>query len=131
MQSRVDTAESTTPLFGDLEDEPHVEAGPTSPFARSREQLRVRLYFELALLDLAIIACAFFGASELRFGAIVQQQAMPMLGFVLPIFTVVAIHNRSYSQEVLARPGIGARRAAAAMAYVCALVLIAFFCLKI
>ena len=131
MDCTIKTAESPTPLFRNSGSDPKIEKSRPSPFARSCEHLRVGLYLQLALTDLLVISCAFFAASALRFGFIVEQQTVPMLGFALPIFIVVAVHNRSYSQQVLAHPWIGARRTASAMVYVCALVLIAFFCLKI
>jgi lipopolysaccharide/colanic/teichoic acid biosynthesis glycosyltransferase len=130
MDCIVEGADAPALLSGHSRADPQIESRP-APFARSREQLRIRLYLELALVDLCVIAAAFIAAGALRLGISFHEQTFRMLGFVLPIFLAVALHNGSYSQKVLASPVAGARRAATAMVYVCALVLITFFCLKI
>lgn len=131
MDCTLEKSVSARSLFKGPRDDPHAQNVAAAPFLHSRERLRARLYLELAAVDLCMIAAAFLTASVLHLGDMFDEQTVRTLGFILPIFLVVAMHNRSYSQEVLANPRIGARRAGAAMIYVCALVLIGFFALKI
>lgn len=98
---------------------------------RSCEGERVRFLGSLFALDCLAIALCFSTAGAIRLGSPIEEQGIRTLAVVLPMFIAIAVNNKSYSLEALARPSFGAMRAVQALVYACAVALAVLFYMKL
>jgi exopolysaccharide biosynthesis polyprenyl glycosylphosphotransferase len=99
-------------------------------FPKSKERLRIGLYFLLLATDVSLIASAFLAAGMIRLGSPLEQQALRMLAVVLPTFMAIAANNGAYSINSLQRPQRGAAKVAEALAYAIAVAIALLFYMK-
>ena len=104
---------------------------PLTFFRRSKEQLRLRLYVTLLVIDLVCIAMGFVAAGALRLGAPFGEQMARTLAVVLPTFLAIALNNGAYSLASLQSPSRGATKAVVALLYAIALAIALLFSLKV
>ena len=115
----------------ELTSDDNVLVRTTRLFARSREQLRLRLYCTLFLVDLLALALSFLAAAALRLDSPFELQSLRTLGIVVPTFVAVALNNRAYSIDTLERPIAGAVRSAEALFFATAVAIGLLFFLKV
>ena len=97
---------------------------------RSKEMLRLRLYFALFLCDALSLIVGFLAANQLRFSNVLDQQGYSMLIVVLPVYLGTALNSRAYTIDVLTHPKQGMYRAALALLFTIGVVLGMAFYLK-
>ena len=100
------------------------------PAVRSGERSRLRLLASLFALDCLCIIFGFTMAGAVRLGSPIEAQGLRTLAVVLPIFIAIALNNKSYTLEVLERPGTGVARSFQALLYACAVAIALLFYLK-
>jgi exopolysaccharide biosynthesis polyprenyl glycosylphosphotransferase len=110
---------------------PDVPPATTRRFATSKEQLRLRLYLGLFVLDLLSILVAFLIAGALRTGSPLHDHSLRMVAVMVPTFMGVAINNRAYSLGVLQRPATGLVKVSEALLFAVAAVIALLFYLKV
>lgn len=94
------------------------------------ERTRARQYVRIIALfgDLLMIAIAIMSMGIVRFGDPFAQHVLNLLGFVLPVYAVVALNRGCYRFDAIVSGTIGARRAVYAFALTLGMVgLAAFF----
>lgn len=111
----------------------HVSSGtlPGAVFKRSKEQLRLRLYATLFVLDLCCIALAFLAVGALRLGAPLGDQTMRTLPVVIPTFIAIAVNSGAYSLRSLQEPSHGATKGTLALIYAIAVAIALLFSFKV
>lgn len=98
---------------------------------KSSQTARFWLFATLILIDIFAIAAGFAAAGALRVGSPFGGQGVRTMMVVLPMFLIIALHNRSYSLDALERPTFGVFRAAQAFVYACAVAIALLFSLKV
>lgn len=107
----------------------HLGRVPLPPI-RTGERSRLRLLASLFALDCLCIIFGFTMAGAIRLGSPVEAQGLRTLAVVFPIFIAIALNNKSYTLEVLERPGTGIGRSLQALLYACAVAIALLFYLK-
>lgn len=100
------------------------------PPIRTGERSRLRLLASLFALDCLCIIFGFTIAGAIRLGSPIEAQGLRTLAVILPIFIAIALNNKSYTLEVLERPGTGIARSVQALLYACAVAIALLFYLK-
>lgn len=91
---------------------------------RARRNTRVLAF----LADLLALLAAFLGAGLVRFGEPLHGNALNTLGAILPVYFIVAINNRCFHLDAVARARVGAWNAIMAFLVTLSVVgLVAFF----
>lgn len=111
--------------------QPEIQAEMIRRFATSKEQLRLKLFVGLFVLDLLSILAGFLIAGAVRTGSPLHNDSLRMVAVMVPTFMGVAINNRAYSLGVLQRPGTGLVKVAEALLYAVAAVIALLFYLKV
>ena len=97
---------------------------------RSKEMLRLRLYFALLICDALALVLGFLFGNQVRFNDVLDQQGYNMLVIVLPVYLGTALNSRAYTIDVLTNPRLGIYRAALALLFTIGVVLGMAFYLK-
>lgn len=100
------------------------------PFAPSMEIMRLRAYALMLIADLAIILISFMIAGGIRSGNLLLPTAVKQGLVLLPIFTVLALYNRTYSVWSLTSASYGIARAFLAFGLATGLFLLVTFYAK-
>ncbi len=104
----------------------HAEALP----GISKQNLRVRLYAALLLLDCACIAFGFLLGNLFRFGDVLAAAGVNMIVVLLPLFVAFAFNSGAYCIDVLRKPRVGVFRSSTAFLIAVGVVLLVAFYLK-
>lgn len=108
-------------------------ADPSSPDLkrlRARRAWRACLRVGAALADIAAISLAFSLASLIRFGTL-HDQALMILGVVLPAFVVISAGQKTYNISSVVEPRTGGGGAIVAFLITLSVVALAVFFLKV
>lgn len=105
------------------------ETSPSSRWAPSRSQLRVRLYICLVALDCLCVFGSFVLAA-LIWEPATDRQLLLMGSLLLPVYLGFALSARAYSAEVIQEPWRGIGRAVRALSLAAAAVILIAFSLK-
>lgn len=104
-------------------------ANPSIKFA-GKGRKRAILSFSAGLVDFIAIFSAFFIASIVRLGVLDVGQLFNLLIVTLPIYFGVAINNRAYTANALAKIGTSFQRSAVSLVFAVGSVLLVVFFLK-
>ena len=98
--------------------------------AASYENIRVRAYTSLLLIDVACLIVGFLAANFVRFGQLLATPGLSYLAAFVPVYAVIAFSQRAYALEILRRPRTGIFRSLKALAVTAGALLVALFYAK-
>lgn len=95
--------------------------------AVSKQTRRFQLYAILAVVDVAAIVLAFWGASFLRHHGIFGAKGVHLAALVIPLYLLTAVNSHAYGYQVLVHWKRGLSKALTALAFAVAAVLFVAF----